>query len=227
MKTKYISGNQAASITRKPSSPLRKDQQLELPSTQGEAGPSNGSVFDQILGETPTAPVHEPLLKKRQLAKHYGVCDRTIERWVTADMPRHYVGKRQMRFRLSEVQVWLQQNHIHRFAAHGIAMTVAEVKRRIINIPILNGLELVPHPVDAKRTGRTVLPLPRGEGRGEGQTGTSATPRCKPGRKPTRSPDVSCADNGHQWRTSRYTRTCAMCGRTEERDPCNRWREST
>jgi hypothetical protein len=212
-------------------SPLRKDQQLELitvprpgkdPHSENASAtvPPHGSVFDQILGETPTAPVHEPLLKKRQLAKHYGVCDRTIERWVTADMPRHYVGKRQMRFRLSEVQVWLQQNHIDRFAAHGIAMTAAEVKRRIINIPILNGLEILQMatPLNEPAQGSETLALKRQH------NASIVTPRCKPGRKRKSPPVVPCQNNGHKWRTSRYTRTCVVCGCIEERDSCNRWR---
>lgn len=51
----------------------------------------------------------EPRLTKRQVAAHYKVSERTIERWMLAGMPydRPPVG-RVVRFRLSEVEAWLE-----------------------------------------------------------------------------------------------------------------------
>lgn len=212
MKFHTTSGNQAASPETTSSSP---SESPTVPSP--EKNPSNGSLFDQMLLHLPTAPVPEPFVNKSQLAIHYGVCERTIERWVAADMPRYYIGKREMRFRLSEVQLWLQQNHITRFAAHGIATTMAEVQRRIINIPILNGLEILQVPTDT--TSRPNPPKPNGV--------QVMTPRCKPGRKSKTPGKVACDGNHHKWKTTRYTRTCAVCGVTEERDAKNNWVSTT
>src|SRR5262245_59245749 len=121
--TKPISGNLAAYLQHKSSSPSCKDQQPKLiassseptvpaPGNDAEAHnpplgkePSNGSlqmVFNGMFGESSGAPVPEPLLNKRQLARHYGVCGRTIQRWVRNDMPFLSIGKRQKRFRLSQ-----------------------------------------------------------------------------------------------------------------------------
>ncbi len=205
-------------------------------------------VFDQMLPPPPSRPVAEPFVNKAELAAHYRVCTRTIERWVAADMPRYYIGKREMRFRLSEVQLWLLQNHINRFAAQGIATTMSEVQRRVVHIPILNGPEILnavpPSPLGCGDTGGGAKgryganEVSRGQKAptrvGEGQTSTTPkskivkrkseirkpvlTPRCKPGRKPKHSPESRCHEHGHKWRTSRYTRTCARCGLTEERN---------
>jgi hypothetical protein len=90
--------------------------------------------------------VREPLLTKTQLAMHYQVSGRTIQRWVASDMPFVWVGSRRKRFQLSQVQLWLQQNHINRFASQGIATTMAELHRRVVNIPILNGLQILQAP---------------------------------------------------------------------------------
>jgi hypothetical protein len=135
---------------------------------RSETVPSSGSlqmVFDQILPDLArTGIVREPLLTKTQLALHYQVSGRTIQRWVASDMPFVWVGKRQKRFQLSQVQLWLQQNHIDRFASQGIATTMIELRRRVVNIPILNGLQIL-----QSSNARPASPLPRGEGQGEGQ----------------------------------------------------------
>jgi hypothetical protein len=133
-------------------------------------------VFDQILPElAPAGVVREPLLTKTQLALHYQVSGRTVQRWVASDMPFVWVGNRRKRFQLSQVQLWLQQNHIDRFASQGIATTMTEVRRRIVNIPILNGLQIL-----QSNNARPASPLPRGEGQGEGQAGKQRSAPSQP-----------------------------------------------
>jgi hypothetical protein len=136
------------------------------------AVPPHGNVprhiLDQIIAQVaraPEAPVSEPLITKSDLAKHYDVSGRTVQRWIASGMPFLWIGKRRKRFRLSQVQLWLQQNHIDRFAAQGIATTMTEVRRRIVNIPILNGLQIVQSP----------KPPPRAQGMPNSDEGRSRT----------------------------------------------------
>jgi hypothetical protein len=167
MKTATISGSQAASPNT-PSEPPRtktnssqENDTSKYPThdTASTARPtanavlpghgndsSNGNpqtAFDHIPPTDASLPGLDPLLNRTELAGHYRVSIRTIDRWVAAGLPRHYIGKRQTRFRLSEMQLWLQQNHNRRFASQGIATTMTEVRRRTFSIPVLNGLQIL------------------------------------------------------------------------------------
>jgi hypothetical protein len=229
MKKKPISGNQAAQPNTQSSSPCEI-----TPINQKKGKPPVQMVFDQMLPDWPGTPVPEPLMTKGEVAEHYRVCIRTVERWVAADMPRHYVGKREMRFRLSEVQLWLQENRIDRFASQGIATTMAEVRRRVVNIPILNGLKILEKSPTEKESGsmahgNAVRPDTARISALKEQPSNVLKPKCKAGRKsvkPERSPANPCPPKEHKWKTSRYTRTCAVCGTTQERDPDDNWVES-
>jgi hypothetical protein len=57
---------------------------------------------------------HEPLVTKRQLARHLVVCERTIERWERDGLPcrrlwsRRKDGRQPIRYRITEVEAWLE-----------------------------------------------------------------------------------------------------------------------
>jgi excisionase family DNA binding protein len=53
---------------------------------------------------------HEPWATKGEIADHCRVSERTIERWLAQGLPsRKWGGAR--RFRLSEVEAWLEERH--------------------------------------------------------------------------------------------------------------------
>jgi hypothetical protein len=55
-----------------------------------------------------TAP--EPYVDARMLARHMGVSPSTVKRWVRTGAPSHTWGMaRTRRFRISEVETWLEQ----------------------------------------------------------------------------------------------------------------------
>jgi len=52
--------------------------------------------------------VNESYRTKRQIAEHYGLSTRTVDRKVEEGMPFEYIGGRR-RFKLSEVDAWLRK----------------------------------------------------------------------------------------------------------------------
>ena len=53
----------------------------------------------------------EPWLTKRQLAAHFQVSEKTVERWMAADMPCLRGGRgRTIRFRVNECESWLRDS---------------------------------------------------------------------------------------------------------------------
>lgn len=46
----------------------------------------------------------------QELAKRVKVCRRTLGRWMSNGLPYYVLGYRCVRFRLSEVQEWLERN---------------------------------------------------------------------------------------------------------------------
>jgi excisionase family DNA binding protein len=212
MKSKRTSGNQAARPETTISSPVvSKTTQAQLPLAPSE----QQLVFDKITQPPlPTAAIAEPWVTAATIAKHFGMGLRTLRRYVAdQDLPHHSIG-RQMRFKISEVQAFLDRLHADRFAAVGRENTLAEARKRLVVIPILEGVQML----SETRTPATTKQAPTPS------AGKGLTPQCKPGRKALKPATVaSCVSGHHRWRTSQYTRTCADCGRTEERDATNQW----
>jgi phage terminase Nu1 subunit (DNA packaging protein) len=51
----------------------------------------------------------EPEVSEAQLAEHFDVGDATIRRWKRAGMPTKKYNSRLYRYKLSEVEYWLQE----------------------------------------------------------------------------------------------------------------------
>jgi hypothetical protein len=49
----------------------------------------------------------EPWRTKRQIADHFQVCEKTVERWTAAGMPCLRGRGRTVRFRVGECEAWL------------------------------------------------------------------------------------------------------------------------
>jgi excisionase family DNA binding protein len=62
------------------------------------------------LPARPAATVQpDRYLSRAQLALHLGVCTKTIDRMVREGCPSHTFGRRLRRFRLREVECWLER----------------------------------------------------------------------------------------------------------------------
>src|SRR5688500_18805275 len=107
MKFHKTSGNQAA--------PKNAAHNSELPPAHGnvpawsEASPHAGKhQMEFTYVNSPPVPI-EPLVTKKTLSDHYGLSIRTINYCLTLGLPKVQVGAH-VRFRLSEVQPWFEQN---------------------------------------------------------------------------------------------------------------------
>lgn len=119
MKKHEISGNQAAQ---------QKSGTTKLASPQGNV-PENDSASSaavphagkhQLQFEYVTSPVIpiEPLVTKRTVCEHYHMGLRTLDYAITLGLPVVPVG-RNVRFKFSQVQPWLEKNGYRRLAAEG------------------------------------------------------------------------------------------------------------
>lgn len=204
MKHNPTSGKKAALPNTQSSSPCERTRNVQ----------QQQLVFDKLTQPPlPTAAIAEPYVTKATVTAHFGMSLATINRNMRDGMPFHHVGKRLVRFHITEIQRWLAGNGRDRFLAQGRANTLAEARKRLVVIPILEGLELL------SATKKTSSPQ-------AAPSQPQGTPKCKPGRKPTHA-KTPCDAGRHRWRTSQYTRTCVDCGRTEERDATNNWVLST
>jgi predicted DNA-binding transcriptional regulator AlpA len=105
------------------------------------------------LSETDATPLQEPLVTCAKICALFGMSRTTVWRNVTEHgMPKHPIGTGyRIRFVVSEVQSWLEKNQRVRFAKNGKEAVLEKVRKRIVLIPILNGIEIVmksnrPHP---------------------------------------------------------------------------------
>ncbi|HMJ64772.1 MAG TPA: helix-turn-helix domain-containing protein [Candidatus Binatia bacterium] len=193
-----------------------------------QSGPA--SLQPEILNPQLELPLETWVTAKTVLA-HFGMSERTLRHYVNdLKMPHHRIGIRQMRFKFSEVQAFLEQLHANRFAATGRANALREARKRLVLIPILNGLEILAHPL----TPNGSTNLARGNALGpnatnsfalKGQSNPVLSPKCKPGRKPKTSDARTCK---HKFITRLHTRTCSRCGLTQHKDSSiGNWIEST
>jgi hypothetical protein len=223
MKFHNTSGKSAASPETTSSSPnpsLCKSAHPELPLAQraNVQQPLRAASEHQMVFESISQPLNigtdEPYVTKAYVSRRFQMSYRTIERNVADGMPSHPIGKRGVRFIVSEIQRWLDTNARKRFAATGRAAAKAELQRRIAVVPILNGLEIVDSSARPARTpARQFNP-------GESN---ALLPRCKPGRKRTALAKLACHANDHKWSKGLHVRSCTVCGITQERDAHNQW----
>src|SRR5688572_18535642 len=104
MNEKTISGNLAASVRESSSFPLPREEE------KGEGQTRNANQRACSLGNV------DPLRTKREVTARFGMSERTIERYVAKyDMPKVMIGTRNMRFRFSEIQAFLDQRGAKRF----------------------------------------------------------------------------------------------------------------
>jgi predicted DNA-binding transcriptional regulator AlpA len=86
----------------------------------------------------------EPWVAKDQIMAHFGMGERTIERYIRQyNMPCQNLGWRLTRFKISEVQAFLEQRGARRFAAIGRANTIRKIKHTVAQIASLHGLRMV------------------------------------------------------------------------------------
>jgi hypothetical protein len=123
MKFHNTSGNKAASPETTSSSPSKSPlttntgPQTELPSAH-PAVLSDGSHQLQFTYVTsPVIPI-EPLVTKRTVCEHYHMGLRTLDYAITLGLPVVPVG-RNVRFKFSQVQPWLEKNGYRRLAKEG------------------------------------------------------------------------------------------------------------
>jgi len=162
----------------------------------------------------------ETWVTAKAVLAHFGMSERTLRHYVNdLQMPHHRIGIRQMRFKLSEVQAFLEQLHAKRFAAAGRARALREARKRLVLIPILNGLEILAEPSTSKKSaklaqGNVLGPNAASSCALKGQPNGVLAPRCKPGRKPKTSEATTCE---HKFVTRLHTRTCCVCGLTQHK----------
>lgn len=207
MKHQKTSGNRAASPETTISSPVvsksaQQQQQLPLPPTQEQL------AFTEPTESALPAVALERWVTAKAVMDHFGMSERTLRSYVADQkMPIHFIGKRQMRFKISEVQAFLDKLGAERFAAIGRGNSLAEARKRLVVIPVVQGVKLV-----------------NKDNKGPTKSKPLLTPKCKVGRKLKDPKRASVCDREHhRWRTRQYTRTCSACGRTEERDAANNW----
>ena len=191
------------------------------------------STQPEIANPQLEMPLETWVTAKAVLA-HFGMSERTLRHYVKdLKMPHHRIGIRQMRFKLSEVQAFLEQLHANRFAATGRANALREARKRLVLIPILNGLQILAHPSIPKEStnlARGTVTLKgsdktaQGNALGHNPSRTFAlkgqpkpvlAPRCKPGRKPKTSDATTCK---HKFVTRLHIRTCTVCGLTHHKN---------
>jgi excisionase family DNA binding protein len=84
----------------------------------------------------------EPWVTMADVCEHFRMSRTTVWRMVGEGMPVHRLGHR-VRFLVSEVHAWLAKSERKRFAENGRAASLEEARRRIVMIPILEGMEIV------------------------------------------------------------------------------------
>jgi hypothetical protein len=109
----------------------------------------NSNIISSDMA-APTVSTHvgpiawpEEWVTARTVIKRFGFCERTLRTYVAHGMPKHQIGKRQMRFVLREVHDWLLREGALRFAAIGLANTVRastqpqgnDVRSISVNVP--------------------------------------------------------------------------------------------
>ena len=73
----------------------------------------SGATVTSIAAHPRFSREREPLVTKRELAHHYAVSERSIERWQQNGLPFHRLwsrrkdGRGPIRYRISEVGSWL------------------------------------------------------------------------------------------------------------------------
>ncbi len=68
---------------------------------------NEGRVLSFAARASERGLVLEPWVRKQQVAEHFGVSERTLERWRAEGMPCRRLSSTLIRYRLSECEEWL------------------------------------------------------------------------------------------------------------------------
>lgn len=85
----------------------------------------------------------EGYVKAAYLRTHFGMSRATVWRSIAEGMPVTHMGRRLLRFKISEVQRWLEENGRERLARNGTRATVEALRKWIAANPVLRGIEVV------------------------------------------------------------------------------------
>lgn len=66
-------------------------------------------VFDFATARDRKAGLSEPWLRKAELAAHFGISTKTVERWDADGHPRRKVSARLVLYRISDSEDWLAE----------------------------------------------------------------------------------------------------------------------
>jgi hypothetical protein len=143
MKHKNMSGNKAASLANKSSSLKINAAKAGMPCAGNDVHPAQCKAqleFDHISSGREYI---EPWVTKETLRQHYKMGIRTINYAMTLGLPSHRLG-RNVRFKMSEVQAWLEKNGYRRFASEGrkAAIATALLKRQQFQIVLAGDVQV-------------------------------------------------------------------------------------
>lgn len=85
----------------------------------------------------------EPFVKVSYLREHFGMSRTTVWRAVKQGMPVLRKGRTLRRYRISDVQRWLEENGRERFADNGRTSTVRDLRALIDRDPTMEGIDVV------------------------------------------------------------------------------------
>jgi len=89
----------------------QKEKLFEAADALGQAITEIINTHLKTLGNRMAAMPVEPLVSKKEVAKHLGVQVRTVDNWIGRGYIPYYKVGRSVRFRLSDVQAHLDQRH--------------------------------------------------------------------------------------------------------------------
>jgi predicted DNA-binding transcriptional regulator AlpA len=79
-----------------------------------------------------------------EVCEHFGMSRTTLWRSISQGMPSLPIGNRHHRFRIDQVQLWLEANKRTRFAEIGRATTLQMMRKNVVRMLAANGVRVVP-----------------------------------------------------------------------------------
>jgi hypothetical protein len=202
------------------------------PTSGNQAAPVKSQLHFDYLSNPPESI--EPWRSKKEVAAHYGMCTRTIERAVAEqlDPMPHRRCRGRILFQFSAIDHWLTITEKYRVATRGgirkptpslpsqnvpgkllPAADCPSSKSAASSRKVPSALPAAPDALNISPSEPRVVRVPVLNGP---QIIGQASPAC--------SPQASTSDTGprkcrHRFVTSLYTRTCSKCGLTQHKDP--------
>lgn len=115
---------------------------MNTKNTEMRAADVSPLVVTGTEAEEPKSRLDESWVTMAEVCQHFRMSRTTVWRNVRAGMPVHRLGHR-VRFLLSEVHAWLEKSERKRFAENGRATSLEEVRRRIVMVTGVKGMEVV------------------------------------------------------------------------------------